>query len=206
MTLIRTDRNEARPTAQVPASMRLRRATAARHARLEADLDLLAPSPDRARFTLLLARFHGFHTVWEPAMAERLRPMIMGSARLPALKRDLLALGMARAEIAALPTCEDARLLAADPATALGSLYVLEGSRLGGRLIDRHLRLSAPWLPADGLAYFAAGPGDGGRWRDFCAGLDDAADAGREDALLLGACRTFELLHAWLKPAFRTDP
>ncbi|SNB67632.1 hypothetical protein SAMN07250955_1068 [Arboricoccus pini] len=96
-------------------------------------------------------------------------------------------------------------MLAADPATALGSLYVPEDSRLNGRLIDRHLRATAAGLRKGRLAYLTRA-GKAGRRGNFCADPDDLIDTAAKAAVLQGAGRTFDLLHAWLRPALGITP
>ena len=77
--------------------------------------------------------------------------------REAALLADLAALG------AAVPANDDLPPIAR-PAAALGTLYVLEGSRLGGTLIRRALR---PGLPAAFLA-----PGPAHAWRELVEALE----------------------------------
>ena len=90
----------------------------------------------------MLKRFWGFHAVWEPAIGPHatLKGLMAGRYRLDLIAADLSALGLLRSEIDALPLCRDAAGLAGSLEHALGSLYVLEGSTLGGRIITRALR------------------------------------------------------------------
>ena len=87
-----------------------------------------------------------------------------------ALLADLDALG------AAAPLGE-ALAPIARPAAALGTIYVLEGSRLGGSLIKRS-------VPTDFPAAFLA-PGPEGGWRALCAVLEArlAEDAALAEAI-----------------------
>jgi heme oxygenase len=186
------------------ATMRrlLREATAASHARLEHSLDLLGPSTQATRFRALLERFHGFHRVWEPALADTLGcdDFLVARQREPLLHADLLALGMRAGDIAALPACTEAAGLCRSAPAALGSLYVLEGSTLGGRHIARHLA-GAPWLPPGGLRYFDPhGAHTGQRWQETLARLEGTSAAWQQD-VADAAVATFELLHRWLPPA-----
>jgi heme oxygenase len=74
--------------------------------------------------------------------------------RSPALRQDLADLGLE------VPKSVELRPITA-PARQFGTIYVLEGSRLGGALLKRSL---APRLPA---AFFAPAPS--GRWQEFLA-------------------------------------
>ena len=80
----------------------------------------------------------------------------------------------------------------------MGSLYVIEGSTLGGQLIRRWLG-EAPWQPAGGFAYFNAYGGDVSRmWRSFQERLLSFASIARVDEIVRAANMTFEGLHGWL--------
>ena len=190
---------------------RLRAETQEAHQRLEDGLALLEPPLSQARFTHALGRFHGFHAVWEPAIAglDDVAPVFAGRSRLAHLRRDLAALGVDEEALARAPVCAAAAGLAADAATAFGSLYVLEGSTLGGQLIARALQ-GAAWLPPGGLGYFSPyGAETGAMWRTLRDRLDAVAGPD-QDRVLAGAEHTFSILHDWvaapLEPAASAEP
>jgi heme oxygenase len=177
----------------------LRRETRAQHEALEKSLDLLGMLPDRGRLRTLLGRFHGFHQMAEPALAAALHDdaLLAPRRRLELLRRDLLGLGLHPEDIAALPVCPALPGLE-QTGTAMGLLYVMEGSTLGGQVITRHLQ-SASWLPRDGLAYFRAhGPHTGAMWREVCARLQAMQGAEPRQAAIAGAVASFTLLRHWL--------
>lgn len=184
--------------ASEPLTLRLRRETAAAHERLETDLDLLAdPSPARLRG--VLGRFLGFHRTWEAAVA----PLIASETgddpawfvprrRTDALEHDLALLHVAPAEIAALPAPPVLPWLA-DADAAWGSLYVMEGSTLGGQVIARALREHG----VEGLLYFdGRGREAGPMWRDLRTRLD--ARTGDATRVVAGADAAFEALREWM--------
>lgn len=175
----------------------LRAETREAHRRLEARLDLLRPPPSRDRFLRLVTRFHGFHAVWEPAVAPWC-PIREGHSRLPHIGRDLRALGLDDAAIASISPCEPAATLALTQEGAVGSCYVVEGSTLGGQVIGRMLA-GAPWVPAGGLATFTPyGPETGARWRAFGAWCEAQADGLDRSAVAVSARATFAMLEDWL--------
>jgi heme oxygenase len=180
---------------------RLRQDTGAAHMRLEAALDLLGGAPDKARFTRVLERFLGFHIAWEAALASghpALQGLLAGRSRLPHLRRDLSALGRTNAEQARLDVCAEAADLSRSRASAVGSIYVLEGSTLGGQLISRAMS-GVGWTPPGGLTYFAPyGSRTGEMWRSFAAWADEAVPHAEWVEAASGANRTFALLEAWL--------
>jgi heme oxygenase len=120
---------------------RLRAGTADEHQDVERTLDLLDPELDRTRLAWVLGRMHGF---WVAAQAglgawAAHHPADADDVSWPRRRRaaffaaDLRALGgNGTAEPPKLPAI-------ADTDQALGRLYVLEGSTLGGTFIDRHL-------------------------------------------------------------------
>ena len=177
---------------------RLRTETAPAHEQLECTLDLLSRPLEQDRFTALLVRFHGFHRAWEPALARCLPAELVPGPRLPLLEQDLGTLGLGDDIIGAIPSCAQAALLGEHPDTALGSVYVLEGSTLGGRVIARHFS-EAPWWPPAGLRYFDPyGDETASRWRQTLTQL--AGAGGDADRIVAGAVRTFEILQHWLVP------
>lgn len=188
------------PPPAAPLRQRLRADTAAAHAEMEAALDLLSRISDRQGFAQVLQRFLGFHIVWERAIQQRpaLRAFQAPRTRLPHLRRDLAALGLTNAEQADLPRCEAAAELAADDAAAVGSIYVMEGSTLGGQVIGRALAQS-DWSPPGGLTYFNPYQARTGEmWRAFGAWAETQAPAERHADAVVGANRTFAVLQEWL--------
>ena len=80
----------------------------------------------------------------------------------------------------------------------MGSLYVIEGSMLGGQVIRRWI-MDAPWQPAGGFAYFNAYGSDVWRmWRSVQERLLSLGSVAGEDGIVRAASLTFEGLHGWL--------
>lgn len=199
MTLARTF-DAPSPLRRGEALARLRAATADAHGGLERSLDLLGRVGDRQRFVRVLERFFGFHLAWERAIRQHpaIRVFHEPRSRLPHLRRDLSALGRTHAELARLPLCVAAAGLAKDEAGAIGSIYVMEGSTLGGQVIARALA-SADWRPAGGLTYFEPYRARTGEmWRGFGVWAETSLAADDHVAAAGGANRTFSLLQEWL--------
>ena len=174
----------------------LRCATGKAHEALEGSLDLLRQPPEREYFVRLLVRFHGFHRVWESAVAGQLPDTVMPCPRLVLIEHDLRALGLDERAIGAIAPCAPAVCLGDNPDAALGSAYVLEGSTLGGRVITQHLS-KASWCPPGGLRYFNPyADQTGSNWQAMLRHL--AVAPGDPDQIVAGALRTFEILQDWL--------
>lgn len=175
----------------------LRGATTAAHVALEDALDLLRPPLERERFVRLLRRWHAFHAAWQPALGTQLpRAITAPRDRLGALASDLHALGCELAKIDRIAAHAPAAALCETRAAALGSLYVIEGSTLGGRVVAGALA-AAPWLPPGGLRSFDPYGADcATRWRETLGFIAHADEPPRW--IVDSALRTFELLREWL--------
>jgi heme oxygenase (biliverdin-IX-beta and delta-forming) len=182
----------------------LRSGTAAEHADLEHSLDLLDPALDRTRLAGVLGRMHAF---WQAAEAG----LDSWAARFPAdaghvsWERRRRA-GLFAADLATLgaPTAARGPELPtpADTDEAMGRLYVLEGSTLGGAFIDRHLA-TVPGLSGLRLRAFSPyGAETGAMWHGFrSAARDRVAAGGDAGTMVVAARQTFGALVTWCRPA-----
>ena len=186
----------------------LKNATAAKHRKVEQDLNLLDPSFTRIQYTALLKGFYGFHRPWESAVEAVLDTGLPGffapRKKLPYLEADLRYLGFASEALTAIPECPHLPALAG-MAAALGSLYVVEGSSLGGRILRQHFSRHLH-LPLDAGCRYFSGYGDqtGPMWSAF-GELLATRPATENEAMLESACSTFDLLGDWLSNAIHTD-
>jgi heme oxygenase len=114
----------------------------------------------------------------------------------------LRLLGLDAQDMEELPRCVDAAELARDMDRAMGSLYVLEGATLGGRVISRHLRRLS-WRTARRLAFFNPyGAETGAMWMAFCVRAAALSRPTRDPQIVGAAVETFGTIHRWLQPAF----
>jgi heme oxygenase len=180
----------------------LRQVTRTCHDRLEEGLGLLSNGANPQWLGQVLERFYGFHAVWEPAMADALEDeALFGPRRRKTLlERDLKALGRSADELDRLCRCGAAAALARTP---FGSLYVMEGSTLGGQIIARHLAKGPRPMTAPPRYFNPYGSATGAMWRSLQQRLrDEAATERGRTAILEGAIDTFQVLHDWLRPVF----
>ncbi|MCI2244552.1 biliverdin-producing heme oxygenase [Xanthomonas sp. PPL568] len=155
------------------ASRLLRDATAQQHQAVE-DLPamraLLGAALSLSAYAHVLRRHHAALAGWERQEAAWLRDC--GDAqwqyqpRAPLLAQDLHALQ------ASPPALQPVPPVSAE-AQRWGMLYVVEGSRLGGRVIARQLRQTLP-AAAPALSYFELGHADPAAWRHFQQRLERA--------------------------------
>ncbi len=171
---------------------RLRRCTRPLHDDIEALLGLEAPMPI-ARYGRILRGFHEFLQLWEPrvrhALPAALRPWFDGRGRASFAARDITALSVPDdAPLRAAARASQQRMLLDSPAAAMGSLYVIEGSALGGRVLTPRLLAAHGLTPERGAAYFNGfGAQTGAMWHEFRQFAD--AQAGQDAASRTAACR-----------------
>ena len=171
--------------------MALRGATADAHAALEETrimVGISSGSPTVAEFAEYLDRQWALHEALEPALAPWV-PAAWRDERLIKrhwLARDLRALGQAS------PRAVPARVRFASTAEAFGALYVLEGSTLGLRLIEKRLQPGHPALTDAGHFIRGYGPDNGIRWKHFLERLE-LVPAADWPAAITAARATFAL-------------
>ena len=182
---------------------RLRTATAAEHERLERHFDWQARIATLDGYRSLLARLRGFHAAYEPAIGRALadEPFFGPRRRLARLDADLAFLGLDPAAIDALPIPTPPAL--DGRAQALGALYVLEGSTLGGQVIGKHIERLHGLGPETGCAYYRGhGRDAAAMWAAFRSALETlAGDPASEEAALDAGIATFTAMRLWLVPA-----
>ncbi|GEM_PF-39963 len=192
----------ASPVTALSRSQQLKSATHGAHERLDQRIlrgDPFASVERYRRFLRVQYRFHrdiaGLYAL--PA-AQAVVPDLLQRQRLQDLVCDLQAVGEP------LPVA-DAPVLDAQPrlATALGWLYVAEGSNLGAAILFK----MAAKLGLDethGARHLAGHPdGRARHWRSFTAALDAVPlDAAQEQELVAAATQAFLRVHAFVEQAF----
>ncbi|MDR7334227.1 biliverdin-producing heme oxygenase [Roseateles asaccharophilus] len=180
----------------------LRAATRPHHERIERLLGLDGPMA-LERYGAIIGGFHGFLAAWEPevrrAMPERLHGWLDARGRAAFAAADLAFLGAPEKAGDEVPNC----LPEASLPAAFGSLYVIEGSALGGQVITPWLKRDLGLEPGRGASYFHGhGERTGAMWRDFRqrAVAEVGDDDGRRRAACRAAERTFETLIRHFEP------
>lgn len=190
----------------------LREATRPQHEAIENELALATREWDLQTYTLLLGRWLRYLEPLEARLADRPEWLEWGydfeaRRKAPLLRRDL----------AVMPEVLDGRgteSLQWPEVThfgaALGCLYVLEGSTLGGQVLSRRFGEILGIGPDSGLAYFSGyGELTGQRWRQTLGLLemvpnslsrDSQAQAALTSGAVSAARMTFETLRCWLCP------
>lgn len=179
--------------------LRIRRETKDLHERLESELDFPGSNLTLARYREVLGRFYGFYVSWEKRLepgivelrtaASELRP------KLPDLIRDMEFFDI---HWDALPLCQFVPACGTLPET-IGSLYVREGSALGGQYISKQLQIILGLNHGLGYQFFSsAGKNVGSEWRQFQKLLLEHSSPENDDAIVASARKTFDSIRFWL--------
>lgn len=179
---------------------RLREETRREHLCLEGQVDVERRLVSRETYRALLERMYGFQAAIEEPLLAALPPDLgldLAKRRhVPALRRDLSYLG---SDPDSLPMAAPLNILSR--ARALGAMYVMEGSTLGGQIISRMIRDRLGLTFETGASYYAGyGPENGPMWREFGAAADAwLARHGGADEAIAAARDTFLALDAWFQ-------
>lgn len=179
----------------------LRRETAEAHRYLEESSRLqylLSPSLSQDSYIDILRRFHLLLYGFESSARDREEWREIGfdfeqRMKTPLLERDLGYFGIdphTRPVVSgATPAFRCERFV-----DVLGTMYVTEGSSLGGQVISRQLRKNLGLDKDWGATYFNGYGGDTGhRWKECCELLERYADRPSErDAIVSSARHAFE--------------
>lgn len=172
---------------------KLKEATRSQHEETEGVVNVMDRAFKMEDYKTLIANFRKFYTAYEPTL-----PIDELAAagfdyderrKLPSLDADAKALGLPESEKAfdQLPDVSSV-------AKAFGSIYVIEGSTLGGQVISRHLKEHLGLDLENGGAFFNSyGREVGPRWKAFGAAITAFAEGGEhDDEIVQAAKETFE--------------
>jgi heme oxygenase len=190
-----------------PLLIELRRATGSRHDQIESLLRLTEPMSS-TRYAEVVRGFQEFLAAWEPrivdALPERLRKWFASRRREAFAADDLSHLGPLPISNTAAPAREAVQALPLSNVPAVfGSLYVIEGSALGGQVITPMLQQHLGLAPGKGASYFHGfGERTGAMWREFrqMAEAEVGDDADAMQAACESAQRTFDALLETFRP------
>lgn len=166
----------------------LKTATADAHERVERQARVVERLRVNDEHAALMTGFYALHAEVEAAAAPWLRDHpgldFESRRRTPLLRRSLDALGVEPPPVTAAVTADS-------PAQALGLMYVVEGSTLGGKVIRKSVAASGVSL--EGLDFLDPyGEATGAQWRAFLAVLNDLPE-GEIGAAVDGALQGFRL-------------
>ena len=181
----------------------LKARTDATHQRLDQSIMAGDPFASRDRYALFVAVQYRFHrdidALYDNPTLRALLPDLEDRRRLRHIEKDLADLGIAAPVSAETPAFGPD----ADVPTALGWLYVAEGSSLGAAFL---LKMAAKLglSEAFGARHLAGAPeGRGLSWRTFTAALDGLALSNAEqERVVAGAEQAFRRVHGLVQQTF----
>lgn len=196
---------------------KIREQTKSAHEQLEknpASLILISETMNRAQYVQLLGRYLGYfgpleQRIFATPVPHDVQPFLPADfaqrRRAHFLKSDLESCGLAAQEIERLPVC--ASLPSVENfAQALGCLYVLEGSGLGGQVILAHLKRSLNLDKTNGARFFAGNErATWKKWHVFTEFLQnfgahcETQNGGQVDEVIAAAINTFACFDSWLR-------
>lgn len=168
------------------------------HEEVEAAVDVMNQMFDLDDYKRLLERFWGYYAAFEPELPiEEMKAAgfdYSERVKLPLIEADAKVLGLVR---------EDHGLELPDISTvakAFGSLYVIEGSTLGGQVISRHLQQHLGITSENGGAFYAGyGHETGPMWKAFGESLTRfAEEKDVDDEIIEAAKATFASITKWV--------
>lgn len=179
----------------------LKSSTRASHDSLESKLDLLAENFTMNDYRRVLERFWGMYLPVEKVVANsEIRDMYAGRWKTDLLRKDLHSLGLSDAEIDNLPSCEALPDLSSLE-KILGTLYVLEGSTLGGMILTRHFGQKFNLDSLNGLRFYssygAKTPEMWKAWKEFSESFATSRSLNQGE-IISQANHTFSALEKWL--------
>lgn len=187
------------PVNTLPAATLVKEASQSLHAEVEA---LLLPKLEalhtRAGYAAILKMFYGYFFPLETLLQQQLSPAelpdLSQRRKAAAILHDLAAIGQPAAD---LPLCRHLPEIK-NRTQALGVLYVLEGSTLGGKMIARMLLKKEDLdLSENAVTFFAGYKEDTGkRWKTF---LEVFNQQDYSEALLQSVNDTFACLKSWMQ-------
>jgi heme oxygenase len=178
----------------------LRTATGQHHRRLETWVDADAAFASIELYRGLLERLYGFHAplgpLLEAAGATAFPELLPVTPRAERLAADVARLGGHPSELPCTSSLPDVRSTGA----AIGVLYVIEGSSLGGAVLGRRASAELGLGPETGAGFFAAESeaAVSERWQGVIKAIERQADADGISDVIAGAEDTYGQLEAWL--------
>ena len=157
---------------------------------------LMSPAISRKDYCLYLSLMRNV-IAWQEATVFPLVKNILETdsrQKLPGIDRDLSQLSAAPHSIP-FTFPQEMR----DTPSALGAMYVLEGSTLGGRVILKHLAQTLQLDETNGAAFFYGyGPETGKQWSSYLKVLTGYAVTEHcEERIISSAKNTFEAIHTY---------
>lgn len=153
----------------------------------------------RSDYQLLIEKFYGYIRPCEQQIQHQpWHALLTGREKSPLLAADLLALGHQQTTLSHIHACQCLPALT-EREHALGYLYVIEGSTLGGQIISKRLHETLQLKPETGSRYFTGyGKATKARWDDYCDLLNQVTDREQQNKIINAVNLTYTTLYDWM--------
>jgi heme oxygenase len=184
---------------------KLRQETEADHRNVEGAVPLMHRGLNVAEYVQCLQRIYGVVAAWEERAAEIapewLKPAVLARQRRPLLDLDLSWFGVVEKD-EPRPTLPEIN----DLPGLFGTMYVMEGSTLGGLLIARHVGAVLHLREGQGNLYFRGHCSQTGPlWKEFCEMLKLRIPDEQTDAVVVSAKAMFSTFGTWMQRKSAVD-
>jgi len=177
----------------------LRRETEADHHTVESALPLMHQGLTVSQYVQCLQKLYGIVAAWEEHAADHaptwLQPALIARKRTALLELDLAWFGVTEKNDRR-PTLPEMNSLPG----FFGTMYVMEGSKLGGQLIARHVESALRLSAGQGNSFFQGnGSQTGQMWKEFCEMLKLRIPDDQTDAVVASAKEMFATYGKWMQ-------
>lgn len=179
---------------------KLRAGTKQTHEELEKEmLPFIKGATDADAYARLLHLFYGYYHPLEKGISLHLDESVLPD--LSARRKAGWILNDLRVIESSTEIVEDTNApLIESRADALGAMYVMEGSSLGGKVISKMIADNLHYPDHSALSFFYGYGGQtGSRWKEFLAVLDKFSDTDEEEAIVEKANEVFLKFRVWLQ-------
>jgi heme oxygenase len=178
---------------------KLRQETEADHRAVEGAVSLMHQELDVAQYVRCLQQIYGIVAAWEERAAEVapawLQPALIARQRRALLELDLLWFGVTEKD-GKRPTLPEMN----DLPSLFGTMYVMEGSRLGGQYIAHHVEKVLHLSEGHGNSYFLGNGNQTGRmWKEFCEMLKLRIPEDQTEAVVISAKAMLATFGKWIQ-------
>jgi len=185
---------------------KLRERTGASHTGLEDNIfskAILSPTVNLADYQIYIAKLYGIMRSCEVDIFPKtvsVLPDLNERYKSDLIVKDLIGTGIPKEKIVTFPIH---KFSASTTAEALGIMYVLEGSTLGGKILYKHINQELGLSYENGASYFwGYGQKTGILWKNFISTLAGyAVEENCEEEIIATAIQTFTTIDKWLNEA-----
>lgn len=151
-------------------------------------------------YQLLIQKFYGFIRPCEVLIDSlTCKSVIKNRKKTPWLEQDSQALKLSNNNDPELSMCLYLPVLS-NYEEALGYLYVIEGSTLGGQIISKILKTQLQiTMNQGGRFFYGYGDQTKAMWNNFCLELYRINPIEQKNKIIHSAIQTFTQLHEWLE-------